>query len=263
MSETLIRSNSDSKVICETMIGPNPSDPQPNPPDFPPESFLVSIEDEFEWFDQNAYYDRTESTKGISNSDSIPNSSTNLNPNLGSNQKFSKASMIGLPKPQKSNFVVGLRRKKASNARFFPKRSQSTVSVGDPGSPKVSCIGRVRSKKERRRRLKNSQRKTESNKEPGSGEPRRKTGFWSSFKDAFLLGCRKNLAVDVENPTVESTPPRKVAFHKRNLGFKPDMGTGTSGGMSEPPPGLGGLNKFASGRRSKSWGGGEIGIEVV
>ena len=51
---------------------------------------------------------------------------------------------------------------RTSNTRLFIKRIEptrkSTVLMAEPLSPKVSCIGRVRSKKDRSRRLGNWQR---------------------------------------------------------------------------------------------------------
>ena len=55
--------------------------------------------------------------------------------------------------------VVLFSSSRASNTRLFIKRieptGKSVVPMAEPSSPKVSCIGRVRSKKDRSRRLGN------------------------------------------------------------------------------------------------------------
>ncbi|KAG7998165.1 hypothetical protein I3843_01G244700 [Carya illinoinensis] len=122
---------SDRKIACETLADGDHHPDQPKvTPDLPLNSFLLSKDVEFDWFDQHAFNERKDSTKGNSNS-------TNLNPNLnsGSNsssQRFSKklkskASIIGLPKPQKSCYVDAKNRRccKLRNTRLFPKRSGS------------------------------------------------------------------------------------------------------------------------------------------
>ncbi|KAK8491351.1 hypothetical protein V6N13_126196 [Hibiscus sabdariffa] len=119
------------KIACETLATSDGTTDKPLkeeiPPDFPPESFLLSKDAELDWVDSNAFYERKNSQKR--NSFSNP---TNLNPNLNSvpsSQRFSlrksKPSILGLPKPQKSCFVDTKNRKntKPENSRLFPKRS--------------------------------------------------------------------------------------------------------------------------------------------
>ncbi|XP_010038972.2 uncharacterized protein LOC104427601 [Eucalyptus grandis] len=182
----------DRKIACETIAGAeDPASAQPAeggldqlsdrpeiPPDFPPESFWLSKDAEFDWFDRNAFYERKESTKASTNSGNLnPSSNSNSNSQRFSLNRKSKASIIGLPKPQKSCFVDAKNRKtaaKAANARLFPKRNGSSggklnPSLIEPSSPKVSCMGRVRSKRDRNRRLRSRSRAVE----PAAGRPSR------------------------------------------------------------------------------------------
>ncbi|PON83081.1 hypothetical protein TorRG33x02_210550 [Trema orientale] len=283
----------DRKIACETLAdaekppGYGNADEEPEvPPDFPPESFWLSKDAEFDWFDRNAFYERKESQKGNSNS-------TNLNPNLnpggGSNsnsnsQRFSmnlksKAAIIGLPKPQKTNFVDAKHRKncRLGNTRLFPKRSGSSgKSDGpmiEPSSPKVSCMGRVRSKRDRKRRWRKSrQRSQRSSTEPVSvtvekvtPAERRKTGFFASFRAIFRTGCReKSGGTSVSGRVAlrtESPPRDSVSARSRDFSGV-DIDAPSRRSVEIEPPGLGGLHRFASGRRSGSWVG-EAGVDVA
>lgn len=264
----------DRKIACETTladqddISSKEPDLQEIPPDFPPDSFWLSKDAEFDWFDRNVFYERKESHKGNSNS-------TNLNPNLNPNsnstsQRFSlnlksKASIIGLPKPQKSCFAdAKLRRNiRPANPRFFPKRPEPTgksaVPATEPSSPKVSCMGRVRSKRDRSRRLQNRQRslkeKPKLKPEP-EPERRRKMGLWTNFRAIFRTGCRHKPAVETDERmspirsvgTKKESPPRKSVTAKGR-----DRDRDLSSTSIEEAPGLGGMKHFASGRRSGAW----------
>ncbi|KAL6496322.1 hypothetical protein OROGR_029580 [Orobanche gracilis] len=105
-------------------------------PDLPPESFWLSNDEEYDWFDRNAVYERKESTRGNSNS-------TDVNPNINNSNSQrssvkSKASIIGLPKIQKNTFVdLKWRTCKVVNTRLFSKREKSPVQETEPGSPKT------------------------------------------------------------------------------------------------------------------------------
>uniref|UniRef100_A0A5B6YS01 Uncharacterized protein n=1 Tax=Davidia involucrata TaxID=16924 RepID=A0A5B6YS01_DAVIN len=150
------------------------SDPPQTPPDLPPDSFWVPKEYELDWFDRNAFIERKGSTKGVNFSGNL-NFTPNRNSYSSLNSK-AKASIIGLPKSQKSCFADGnLRRNcKPGNVQLFRSRSEpdgkSVVQVSEPGSPRVSCMGRVRSKK-------------------GGGK---RTGIWARFKAVFGTGLRAN-----------------------------------------------------------------------
>lgn len=290
--ETLVVSSSaysgERKIACETLAEPqdylektdqippdhhhrHPEEEQEIPPDFPPESFWLSKDAEFDWFDRNAFYERKDSQKG----NSAPNS-TNLNPNLNRNgnsssqrRKSTKPSIFGLPtKPQQSCFVDAKNRKhcKAESTRLFPKRSgsysKSGVALVEPSSPKVSCIGRVRSKKSRSRRLRNRQnsvklekvKKEKKAEKPKPSPPlektaeKRRSGFFSSFRSIFRSHGKSR---ETHAPPVETSEifPRFPPVDSDEISIE-----------SPPSPprrsvetvSLGGMKRFSSGRRFES-----------
>ncbi|KAI3419559.1 uncharacterized protein J3R85_013062 [Psidium guajava] len=251
------------KISCETVAGggaPVDGDARREeaPPDLPPDSFLLSKDAEFDWFDRNAFYERRDSTKANSNSPAVAsnpilNSPTNSNSRRSSTNFKSKASILGLPKPQNSRFVDAKSRrpcKAVGNAGFFPKWSgsvgKSDPSAVEPSSPKVSCMGRVRSKKEANRRRR-------------CGEPagRSRTGLFASLRAMFGPGCRKPRAVLADVAQTEPPSSRDVRKHlpasdaDAPPSDSPARKSVTEGGE---PPGLGGVKRFTSGRRSDSWG---------
>ncbi|XP_027069216.1 uncharacterized protein LOC113775220 [Coffea eugenioides] len=262
--ETLVSAcaggGTERKITCETLA----DDLSENddvavrdadvPQDFPPESFWLSKDAELDWFDRNAFFERKESTKGISNFAYL-----NQNPNSNSNsQRFSvkvrKTSLLGLPKTQKANYIETAKRRnnKPANVKLFPKPSSSVgkapVSGVEPSSPKVSCIGRVRSKRGRRRS--SGKREMSLDKSRSLGDKRKK-GFCSRVLSIFKSGShdrkpfRREVEEITEESTVEETPRTSVTVRMREfpVGVEP----------ASEPPGLGGLKKFASGRRSGSW----------
>ncbi|CAI9780224.1 unnamed protein product [Fraxinus pennsylvanica] len=271
MSQVDLENLNDKKIICETLAnedlpkneetpdaGEDSVDVQPAL-DYPPESFWLSKDAEYDWFDRNAFYEHKESIRGNSNS-------TNLNPSINpssnaSSQRIpvnlkSKASIIGLPQTQKTTYVDSKRRYcKRTNIRLFPKRSESvgktSVSVVEPSSPKVSCMGRVRSKRGRRS---NSLKKYDkpAEKTRTSGE-KQKTGFYSKLMCVIL--CMKDhnqpvrsgsRRVVVEETVTAVEPQRKsVSVKLREIPVSDEP-------VAEPP-GLGGVKRFSSGRRSGSW----------
>lgn len=267
--ETLVSAcaggGTERKITCETLAEDTDADDFPEdddvvvrdadvPPDFPPESFWLSKDAEVDWFDRNAFFERKESTKGTSNFANL-----NQNPNSNSNsQRFSvkvrKTSLLGLPKTQKANYIDTTKRRnnKPANVKLFPKPSSSvgkaTVSEVEPSSPKVSCIGRVRSKRGRRRS--SGKREMSMDKSRSHGDKRKK-GFCSRVLSIFKSGRhdRKLFRPEIEKLTeesaVEETARTSVTVRMREfpVGVEPES----------EPPGLGGLKKFASGRRSGSW----------
>ncbi|XP_075515949.1 uncharacterized protein LOC142550772 [Primulina tabacum] len=241
-------------------------------PDDPPVSFWLSKDAEYDWLDRNAFYDRKDSTRGNSNS-------TNLNPHVKptnsyhNSQRFSanlksKAFIIGLPKTQKATFVDSSCRrtcKPSTNARLFPKRTasagKSTIAVTEPGSPKVSCTGRVRSKRGRRRS--NSSKRSDKPAEKSTAchekpeaeesktgvakkEKKKKTGFY--FKVMSIFRSQKT------NKNPSRSYSRKVAeLQAEKLPAVEALRKSASIKPAPEPPGLGGMKRFASGRQSGSW----------
>nr|AWW16520.1 hypothetical protein [Ipomoea pes-caprae] len=132
--------------------------------DFPPESFWVPKDSEQDWFDQNATMQRKTSLKlGFSGGNRNHNNNNNNKKTFSHrsfstlNHKHKSSSLIALPKSQKSSAAAAadgnLRQNKAATARLFRSRSapggKRALQQGvEPGSPKVSCTGRVRAKRE-------------------------------------------------------------------------------------------------------------------
>ncbi|PIA28247.1 hypothetical protein AQUCO_07200121v1 [Aquilegia coerulea] len=246
--ETLVcgGNNNDRKIACE----PNLSSDIPT--DFPAESYFVSKEDEFDWFDRNAVYERKGSTKG------------NTNPNSNSKRYSlkSKASIIGLPKLQKTTYLDLKFRRNCkpvpANARYFAKRSRSlgksSVQLNEPSSPKVSCIGRVRSKRDRSRRLRLQLAKEKNLPAAAASLRSEKAGLWRSFKAVLHLGRRKDNSVNGERETIpmeklKPLPKIIVTSEKCSLSVN-------------EPPSLGGLKRFVSGRRSDSFGRSDVDLAM-
>ncbi|KAJ4849606.1 hypothetical protein Tsubulata_020958 [Turnera subulata] len=287
----------DRKIACETIAAaiatdrPEDSDTDPPevPPDFPPESFWLSKDAEFDWFDRNAFIERKDSTKGNSanlNPLLHPNSSSTSSQRFSANLK-SKPSIFSLPKPQKSCFVDPKNRRPCT--RLFPRRASSSgksdPALVEPSSPKVSCMGRVRSKRDRNRRLKNRHRapapkdavvvkaeKPKSSRKDGPLGRRNRTGFLSSFRAMFRSG-KKNEDVDAASASASTGGggSRKVVaevvrsndIRDRLPARDRDALARRSGSvkLAEPPAaGLGGMMRLSSGRRSDAFG---VGADVA
>ncbi|XP_077235755.1 uncharacterized protein LOC143877534 [Tasmannia lanceolata] len=240
----------DRKIVCETMIEGHPL---PENPDLPAESFRLRKDEEIDWVDRNAVFERKQSTKG-SNS----NSNANSHPNSGSaSQRFyshlkSKASIFGLPKlPDSGQLCKHLRRSyRPPSIRSLSKQSgKSAVTEMEPASPKVSCIGRVRPKEKKKgRRRKDQKKATEEKPAP------EKKRFWASFLAVFRLGCRHRGAVecDDESPAGCSNSNKIPVAVAKIQAKEPEP--------ESDPPCLAGLKRFASGRRAESWG--DVGFHV-
>lgn len=275
--ETLVSAcaggSTDRKIACETQADDLKTDPPPESsrhhPDSPPESFWLSRDEENEWLDRNFIYERKESTKGNS-------SSTNLNPNSNSNsnstsnsQRFanlkSKTSMIGLPKPQKPSFdAKNLRNHKPSNIKLFPKRSASVgKSFVEPSSPKVSCMGKVRSKRGKTSTVTAAAKAAVKEKTARTERKQSKHSFFKSFRAIFRSGGRNkhdrrndSSALDSSSITknTNSVSDSKARDSTASLNDVSFVESVTRNSVSEgEPPGLGVMMRFTSGRRSESW----------
>ncbi|KAD6120235.1 hypothetical protein R6Q59_026638 [Mikania micrantha] len=217
----------------------------------PPESFWLSKDSEFDWFDRNAFLERKESTKGNSNS-------KNLNPSYSrsNSQKFSvnlksKPAIIGLPKTPRNTHVDSNRRQcKPANIRLFPKRSSSggRTTLTEPSSPKVSCIGRVRSKRCSNRR-RSSASSTSSTQSAKPVIQQHKTGLISRITSLFRSeGPRRRKSK--KSPGLVNEQTENSCSRKNSVTVKP---VNSEPASPPDPPALGGMNRFASGRRSVSW----------
>ncbi|XP_008788957.2 uncharacterized protein LOC103706586 [Phoenix dactylifera] len=236
----------DRKVACETLAEAG------GDPDFPAESFEVRIGDEIEWADLNAVYDREDSTKGGTNPKS---NHTNPRPLAASNsQRFSanlkaKPPIIGLPGKIHNSGYDGRRAHRPPHVQIFPKKAaggggggegrKSPVPELEPGSPKVSCFGKVSSDRERKR----CQREC-----PGAvaaEEEREERECWRVFAAIFWRGGGDRAApeeVKGEEEKKEITVPSKNI--PAPAGRAPESAA----------RGIGGMMRFASGRRAASWG---------
>ncbi|CAI8602448.1 unnamed protein product [Vicia faba] len=255
----------DHKIACEPT---EESQPDHHPDSPPPESFWLSNEAEFDWFDRNAVYERNESTKGSSISQNLNPSSASNSQRFSKNMKKSKATIIGLPKSQKASFAeVRCRRnhRPGNNTRLFPKRSASTGGKSDsivlePSSPKVSCIGRVRSKRSCNRRLRTRQRSISSTttsvtvvrQKSSRSQRKKKTGFIQSVCSIFRSHrsgkSAQKIDLDLDLPPGDSSSRKKI-LNRTEASFEESV--------HSEPPGLGSMNRFVSGRRSESWGVGD------
>lgn len=224
----------------------------------PPESFYLSKEAEYEWFDRNALFERKESKKG----NTVVRSSSTTSQRFSINLRKSKASVIGLPKTQKSTFVVDSKRRTTTNVTLFPKRSDSTGKsrvLVEPGSPKVSCMGRVRSKRCRRRSNSSKRRDINNNNSSNkpversrSGKEKKKTGGGGLYSRVMSMfrsskGSKKPVRSGSVKNGVEPRTKKSVSVNVV-VGDEPAV----------EPPGLGGMKRFVSGRRTASWSGEEF-----
>ncbi|KAK3405789.1 hypothetical protein EUGRSUZ_K02030 [Eucalyptus grandis] len=246
----------DRKIACETIAGAeDPASAQPAeggldqlsdrpeiPPDFPPESF---------WLSKDAEFDCTNS--GNLN----PSSNSNSNSQRFSLNRKSKASIIGLPKPQKSCFVDAKNRKtaaKAANARLFPKRNGSSggklnPSLIEPSSPKVSCMGRVRSKRDRNRRLRSRSRAVEPAAAKAKPAAKKRTGLFASFRSMFHRGGKSRAGSfdrRAAAPLPGESPPRRSSARSVTRDIRDRLpvgrlgqrrGRAERGGRRRPGPG--------------------------
>ncbi|KAL5221492.1 hypothetical protein ABZP36_026205 [Zizania latifolia] len=153
----------DRKVSCETIIAGESGDASPPrmpppDPDFPPESITIPIGDEVAFSELIPIYDRDDSTKGSTNPKSAAGVSNPIPAKARSNSTriagaaAAATTFFGLPASIRPAFT----RRRPSQGRILPdKRSSGRGGGGsgegeeEPRSPKVSCIGKVLSDRER------------------------------------------------------------------------------------------------------------------
>nr|GMD78460.1 Calcium/calmodulin-dependent protein kinase [Ipomoea batatas] len=256
--ETLVSAcaggGADRKIACETLAVDGAADDKDDsddeieekeviPVDFPPESFWLSKDAEYDWFDRNAFLERKESTKGINPNPTT--TTTHPSSNSGS-QRFlkPKASIIGLPKTQKTAYAESKRRtcNKPANIRLFPPRRTESMGkpVAEPSSPKVSCMGRVRSKRRRRRSSSKREKPVERSR---SGRENRKLGFYSRFVSMFMSDRNHKPAKKVEKER-KGEPPVPA---RKSVKTKKAREIPISTEPVAEPPGLGSMNRRYSG----------------
>ncbi|CAA7050319.1 unnamed protein product [Microthlaspi erraticum] len=243
----------DRKISCEsTLAVAEDPDTRPyyynnnsvvSPTDYPPESYSLSKDAQLEWLSDNAFFDRKDSQRGHS---ANLNSNPNSNP---SSQRFllkSKASIIGLPKPPKTCFNEAKQRRNCGRNdknRVILKRVGSRMksnpnSLLEPSSPIVSCIGRVRSRRERSRRM----RRQKSGR-PEKANRVKKPGFLASFRAIFRIGggCKNASSSSGTHTSPSRTQDIRSRLPTENV---------EEVVVDLVVPGLGDMARFASGRRA-------------
>lgn len=206
------------------------------------------------WVDRNVstttssalFYNRDNSTKGKTN----PKKSSVITSGGGSasnSQRFpgslttTKGSILGLPNAHhhSDRFVRRTTRRGNTSGRIFPKNGKrrmgrangrdSTVPEWEPGSPMVSCFGKVKSEKE-------SIRKSNQG----------RIGLFRFFS-FFSCGSRKSAgARRREVESVEKDDPVKGEMVMKKKKEKQVLDSSTE-------PSLGATRMVSSGRRSASW----------
>jgi hypothetical protein len=225
----------DRKVSCETVIAGGSGDaspprmpPQPDP-DLPPESITIPIGDEVEFSELNPIYERDDSTKGSTNPKFAAAAAGAANPiaaktrsnstRVASAPAAAGTTFFGLPAKIRPPFA----RRQPSQGRILPdKRAGGGGSRGDgeaePRSPKVSCIGKVLSDRERHGRRR-----------------RRRRGWWHGVVAMFRCDgcCRAGGAGSAKKTTADDEDGDQ---------------------QQQQQPGIAGMRTFKSGRRAASWG---------
>lgn len=213
----------DRKVSCETVIAGGSGDasprwvPPPPPPDhdFPPESITIRIGDDdgAAFSELNPIYERDDSTKGSTNpkfaggasSNAVPLKARSNSARIAGAPAAATTTFFGLPVKIRPAFT----RRQPSQGRILPdKRSGGTGE--EPRSPKVSCIGKVLSDRERYGR-------------------RRRRRWWRGVAAVFRCsGCRgvggagKKMALEEDEYDGEEDEPSVAAMRRFKSGRRAD-----------------------------------------
>ncbi|KAK8938780.1 hypothetical protein KSP39_PZI011452 [Platanthera zijinensis] len=258
--ETLL-CGGDVKISCETMIGgENPAAKAADEdPDMPAESFQIRIGEDIDWADINAFYERDDSTKGNTNPKS-QHGNQKQQP-LSNSQRYSgnlkpKAPIIALPNKMQPSSYLGVSARRLPNGRMFSKKKPSDVGLKsavpppEPGSPKVSCFGKVLSDGDRKK-FRHQHHQPQSAPSISSHAERRQpgSGGWLARLAGIFL-CDRPVSRQHESDEEASTPPEKIVPWSGRL----SSATVTAGDPIVTPAGLGAMRRFSSGRRPASWG---------
>lgn len=213
---------------------------------YPPESTRLRIGDDVAWADVGGVYDRDDSLKENTNPKCfIVKNHPGHKAGNGAVQRFSgnlkptAAPIIGIS----GKLGQGCARRHRPPA-MFPKNAKTggggrnpKPAVPEPGSPKVSCIGKVLSGRERDRHRK-----------PISPE-KMKGGCCPWFGFPIRRSRSRKSAVE----SVDWSPPPRLplAYVERKMEAK-EVNTD----QAAPAPALAGMRRFASGRRVADWAAG-------
>ncbi|KAJ4810974.1 hypothetical protein LUZ62_023540 [Rhynchospora pubera] len=236
-------------------------------PDLPPESIVIPITDDTPW--QYSAYDSGESAREITN----PKSHSNLFPwsKAGSGSNSNRVAATNL-NATASAPIMGIPAKiklpafahSQSPASIFPRwrnsrSKKSVLAYSEPGSPKVSCWGKVLSDKEKKKFRK--QRKVTREIETKKETPSCCQGF------SVIMACisdhaakkreigQLQLAEVHPSPVNESRPtPEEIDlnFKAEEVWQQPDEAEVL---VATQTAGLGALKRLSSKRRAASWGG--------
>ncbi|OAY71685.1 hypothetical protein ACMD2_11675 [Ananas comosus] len=272
--ETLVcgGGGSDGKVSCETLIGGGGGEETAAAAaaaedlDLPAESYRLRIGEDVDWTDVSAVYDRDDSTKGNTNPKSQQHQLANPSKARSNSQRFSgnlKAKappIIGLPGKIQHSSYLGSSARRPAAVRIFPKKARTgaggrkpAVPESEPASPKVSCIGKVLSERERDRRRRRRRGSAEEMEEDDEG----RSGCWGGLVAALRCAARCGGGGGHGGDTAEDSAPSPSRDSTANLGR---VAAPEEAAPPQGPPGLGGMKRFASGRREASWGG-DLGVE--
>ncbi|CAM0950060.1 unnamed protein product [Alopecurus aequalis] len=179
----------------------------------PPGSTRLQIGEDAPWSDVGGVYDRDDSLKENTNPKCVI--VKNHPGRNGASQRF----------------TGNLKTAKTGGGGRNPK-----LAVPEPGSPKVSCIGKVLSGRERARH-------------------RSPTGLRGGCCPVFGFSIRRSRSRKSAVESVEWSPPPSLPLVsvERNTD---SVDTDVKKGLPAPAPALGGMRRFASGRRGANWAAG-------
>lgn len=227
----------------------------------PPDSTRLRIGNDVAWVDVGGVYDRDDSLKENTNPKCLLKSHNPTAPGQhhhhhhhagggggGNSQRFS-----GNLKPTAAP-IIGLSGKLGGGRRshqqhppaMFPKKAKTggggrnpraAVPEDEPSSPKVSCIGKVLSERERARRCPRPP--------PSEKPPRPPGGCCPGF--GFMMRRSRSRKSAVESVDWSPPPAPPAARLRDNRAFQADEAA------PAPAPGLAGVMRFASGRRAADW----------
>lgn len=214
----------------------------------PPESTQLRLGDDIAWSEINGVYDRDDSLKENTNPKCLLKNHPGGGGGAGGQANGSSQRFSGNLKPTAAP-IIGLSGKLGQGGArrhhppaIFPKKAKTggggrapRAAVPEPSSPKVSCIGKVLSDRERGR----------------LGRPPRPRGAAGGCCGglAFLMRrSRSRNSVECVDQSPPPPPPPLAEASRRR-----EKRESAQEAEAEPAPGLGGMRRFASGRRAAEW----------
>lgn len=196
----------------------------------PADSFYISMEDELDWLDlhghgQVAFFDRSRSTKAAYLNSLSSRSASFSTPH----RKKAAGAFLVFPKMPDSGELA---RPSHRRPHRINQSSSRTIfhPIAEPCSPKVTCIGRVRSIREKGGALHRKKSKRES---PSSEKKQKAKSLWTPLAAVFRFRRHRKRGQDAIRRSEE-----------KPASCSPAVGA----------PALGDMMKFASGRRPASYG---------